>query len=183
MPVLNLRPLNIIVDKFFEMKITELIAQHLIEVHEGENWTEVNLKDTLADVDHREAVIVTTASHNTIAALVHHLSYYNDIVAQRLSGINPAIDKFNGFDVAAITNEDDWIKLREENVQSAHQLATKIRELPGEKMFDLTVTGLSTYYKTLHGLIEHAHYHLGQIVLLKKLARDTIFEPGEKSSL
>ena len=26
-----------------------------------------------------------------------------------------------------------------------------------------------TYYRNFHGLIEHAHYHLGQIVLIKKL--------------
>jgi len=25
------------------------------------------------------------------------------------------------------------------------------------------------YYRNLHGLIEHTHYHLGQIVLIKKL--------------
>lgn len=165
------------------MKITELIAQHLIEVHEGENWTEVNIKDTLADVDHREAVVETAASHNTIAALIHHLSYYNDVVMQRLSGTNPPIGESNGFDVGTITNEDDWIKLKEQNIQSAHQLAGKIRELSDEKLLDLTVTGLSTYYKTLHGLIEHAHYHLGQIVLLKKLARDTMFESAERSSI
>jgi hypothetical protein len=28
------------------------------------------------------------------------------------------------------------------------------------------------WYRNLHGIIEHAHYHLGQIVLLKKLIRE-----------
>ena len=50
------------------MKITELIAQHITEVHEGGNWTEVNIKDTLADVGYKEATTVTRASYNTIAA-------------------------------------------------------------------------------------------------------------------
>ena len=165
------------------MNITELIAQHLIEVHEGENWTEVNMKDTLADVDHREAMQVTEASENTIASLLHHITYYNDVVMQRLSGINPAINESNGFDVVAITNEDDWIRLKELNLQSAQQLAGKIRELPEEILLDITVTGRSTYYKTLHGLIEHAHYHLGQIVLLKKLVRTKVYEPENRSDL
>ena len=47
------------------MKITALIAQHIIEVHEGGNWTEVNIKDTLEDVSYKEAVLVTKASYNT----------------------------------------------------------------------------------------------------------------------
>jgi hypothetical protein len=27
------------------------------------------------------------------------------------------------------------------------------------------------YYRNLHGIIEHTHYHLGQIVLIKKLLK------------
>ena len=52
------------------MKITESIAQHITEVHEGGNWTDVNIKDALADVSFKEAATVTKASNNTIAALV-----------------------------------------------------------------------------------------------------------------
>ncbi|MGN6163930.1 MAG: hypothetical protein ACTHOF_05245 [Flavisolibacter sp.] len=29
-----------------------------------------------------------------------------------------------------------------------------------------------TYYRNLQGIIEHTHYHLGQIVLIKKLLGD-----------
>ncbi|HRI22656.1 MAG TPA: DinB family protein [Panacibacter sp.] len=153
------------------MKLTELIAQHITEVHEGGNWTEVNIKDTLADVTYKEATAVTKASYNTIAALLHHLSFYNDIVMQRLSGENPVINEANGFDVPAIKNEEDWAKLKERNHQSGKQLAEAVSRFPEEKVFELTATGHSTHYKTLHGITEHAHYHLGQIVMLKKLAR------------
>jgi uncharacterized damage-inducible protein DinB len=155
------------------MKITELIAQHITEVHEGDNWTEVNIKDTLADVGYKEATIVTKASHNTIASLLHHISFYNEVVMQRLSGIDPVISGSNGFEMAAIKNEDDWIKLKARNMDSALQLASAVRQLPEEKIFDLTVTGHSTHYKMLHGVTEHAYYHLGQIVILKKLIRQT----------
>lgn len=160
------------------MKITELIAQHITEVHEGDNWTEVNIKDTLADVGYEEATIITKASHNTMASLVHHLSFYNNVVMHRLSGITPVISESNGFDMIAIKNEDDWIKLKARNIQSALQLASAVREFPEEKVFDLAVTGHSTYYKMLHGLTEHAYYHLGQIVLLKKLIRQTRHQPA-----
>lgn len=160
------------------MKITELIAKHITEVQEGDNWTEVNIKDTLSDINYKEATTVTGASYNTIASLVHHLGFYNDVVMQRLSGTEPIINESNGFDMAAIKNEDDWIKLKERNMQSARQLASAVREFPEERIFELTVTGHSTHYKTLHGIVEHAHYHLGQIVLLKKLIRQTNLAAG-----
>jgi uncharacterized damage-inducible protein DinB len=159
------------------MKITELIAQHITEVFEGGNWTEVNIKDTLADVSYKEATTVTRASSNTIASLVHHLSFYNDVVMQRLSGIDPVIGEANGFDVAPIENENDWLKLKERNMLSAQQLVSAVREFPEVKVFEVTVTGHSTYYKTLHGIAEHAHYHLGQIVLLRKLTREIVPQP------
>ncbi|HRH47692.1 MAG TPA: DinB family protein [Panacibacter sp.] len=165
------------------MKLTELIAGHIVAVYEGGNWTEVNIKDTLADVGYKEATTVTEASYNTIAALLHHLSFYNDIVMQRLSGANPVINEANGFDMPAIKNEEDWLKLKERNLQSAHQLADAVSQFPDEHLNELTATGHATHYKTLHGITEHAHYHLGQIVLLKKLIRQTKTPATKSNSL
>src|SRR5690348_4402961 len=90
------------------MKTTELIAQHLIEVFEGGNWTDVNLRAALENINHREATSVTKASYNTIAALVYHISFYNEVVLMRLQGINPVIGNANGFDFPPIKNEYDW---------------------------------------------------------------------------
>jgi len=179
----NRRRKNITDHKFFAMKITEHIAQYITDVHEGGNWTEVNIKDTLADVGYKEATTVTRVSNNSIAAMVYHISFYNDVVMQRLSGNDPVLSESNGFDMAAIKNEDDWIKLKERNIQSAQQLASAVREFPEEKIFEHTSTGHATHYKTLHGISEHAHYHLGQIVLLKKLIRQTKQKPARSNSL
>lgn len=165
------------------MNLTDFIAQHIIAVHEGGNWTEVNLKDTLTDVGYKEATTVTKASYNTIAALLHHLSFYNDIVMQRLSGANPVISEANGFDMPPVKSEEDWIRLKECNLQSAHQLADAVRQFPEEHLNELTATGHATHYKTLHGITEHAHYHLGQIVLLKKLIRQTKMQTAKSTSL
>lgn len=165
------------------MKITELIAQHIMEVFEGDNWTDVNMKDTLHDVDYRQAATVTKASYNTIAALLHHLSFYNEIVSMRLLGINPEIDEINGFNVPTIKNEHDWQQLKDAAFASAANLADAVRKFPEERLEELTVTGHSTYYKTLHGIAEHTHYHLGQIVLLKKLIGTTVSHAEKSNSL
>src|SRR5438874_13315608 len=134
------------------MKTTELIAQHLIEVFEGGNWTDVNMKTTLRDINYKEATTVTKASYNTIAALLYHISFYNEIVLKRLQGINPVIGSANGFDLPPVKNEHDWEKLKERCFQSAYNLAVAVIKFPEEELSELTVTGHSTNYKTLHGI-------------------------------
>jgi uncharacterized damage-inducible protein DinB len=165
------------------MKITEFIAQHIIEVFEGGNWTDVNFRDTLRDINCKDATTVTRASYNTIAALMYHTTFYNEIVLKRLQGINPAISEKNGFDLPPIKSEDDWRNLKQRCFQSAHELGETVKNLPEEKLSELTITGHSTHYKTLHGVAEHAHYHLGQIVILKKLIKNEIHQYAFESSL
>ena len=151
------------------MKISELISQHLQEVYEGDNWTGVSIHDTIKDVTWQQAQQQTAASKNTVAALLHHLYYWNGVMMQRLNGANPSIPEANGFDVPEFNNENDWKELIEKTHQSFIQLAHEINNFPEEKLFEISPAGRSSYYKNFQGIVEHAHYHLGQIVIVKKL--------------
>lgn len=153
------------------MKITEAIAIQLLEVFEGNNWTDVDVHQTLQEVKWNEAIGVTNASPNTIASILYHIGFYNWVIQQRLKGDNPDINAANGFDVAEIKNEQDWEELKSNVFQSAKELAQAIDTYPEEKLFLPVIKDGSTFYKSVHGVIEHAHYHLGQIVLLKNLIR------------
>src|SRR5687767_2622583 len=95
------------------MKLTDHIAQHIIDVHMGDNWTDVNIKNTLQSISLKEAITVTNASANTIAALLHHITFYNKVVLERLKGNIPFISDANGFDVPALNKENDWLDLQE----------------------------------------------------------------------
>lgn len=153
------------------MTITTLIAQHLIDAHEGNNWTEVNLKDTLADVTVHEAATKTPASPNTIGSLLHHLTYWNRVMVQRINGITVPDTPDNGFGMPPLTYEAQWNELKADNLKSAAELAAAIRSFDEAKLYEPIVPGQSTAYKNLQGSVEHVHYHLGQIVILKKLIR------------
>lgn len=155
------------------MKITELIAQHLIQVHEGGNWTEIDITSTLKDVSLDEAVLRTIASPNTIAALLHHITFWNLEVMRRAKGIKTQVDESNGFNYPALNTEADWLQLKEDNIQSAHQLAAAIRQFDEATLFKPMEVHTSSAYKNFQGLVEHAHYHLGQMVILKKLIRNS----------
>jgi hypothetical protein len=154
------------------METTEHIAQHLLDVHEGGNWTEVDIIHTLADVTLQEAITVTPASVNTIATILHHITFYNIVVRERLKGTGIDIPATNGFDMPPLASDEDWENLKTENIRSAHELAGEMRRVDEAKLHQPIIEGQSTFYKNMQGCVEHVHYHLGQIVLLKNLIRN-----------
>ena len=155
------------------MKLTTLIAQHIIDVHQGGNWTEVDLTTTLQDVTLKEAITRTQASPNTIASLLHHITFWNRVMVQRAQGTAVQINDANGYDHPPLNTEADWQNLKSDNIQSAHELATAIRQFDEAKLLEPILPNYSTAYKNLQGSVEHVHYHLGQIVILKKFIRNT----------
>ncbi|TPN86706.1 DinB family protein [Aquimarina algicola] len=151
------------------MKSTTQIAKHLRDVHFGGNWCISNLKDTLEGVSWDQAT-KQIQSLNTIAALVYHTGYYIKAVAGVLEG-KPleAKDKYS-FDHPPVQSPQDWEALLQETWDYTEKLAELIEKFPEEKLWDDFVDKkYGNYYRNFLGLIEHTHYHLGQIVLIKKL--------------
>lgn len=153
------------------MNIQTQIAQHLLQVTEGDNWTDVNIADTIKDISVEEATHRTEASPNTIASLIHHLSYWNRIIIQRINGIKPNIPESNGFDMPALKTDQDWGNLKKDHFASVHELADAILKVDEARLEQPILPDYSSVYKNLQGTVEHIHYHLGQIVILKKLVR------------
>jgi hypothetical protein len=154
------------------MTLTQQIAKHFRDVHFGGNWTVSNLKDNLAGVTWQQA---TTQVHsfNTIAKLVFHINYFVGALLMVLEG-KPldAHDKYS-FDLPPITSEEDWQKLLDKIWSDAEKAAALIEKLPESKLGeDFYDKKYGTYFRNLHGAIEHTHYHLGQIALLKKLVTE-----------
>ncbi len=151
------------------MTIVNQLAKHFRDVYFGGNWTSVNLKDTLADIHWEEA---TTKVYNlhSIASLVFHINYYVAPVLKVLQGeALVASDKFS-FSVPAITSENDWQKLLKKIFTEAELLATQIEKLDDAILSEnFTDAKYGSYYKNLHGIVEHTHYHLGQISFIKKI--------------
>jgi len=155
--------------KFVLMNTTKQIADHFRQVHFGGNWTSVNLKDQLSDVTWEQA-ITQVYSFNTIAKLVFHINYYVGVVLKVLQGepLN-AHDKFS-FDVPPIKSDADWQKLLNKLWSDAETFAGLVEQLPDSKLSEnLADPKYGNYYRNLSGIIEHTHYHLGQIVLIKKI--------------
>ncbi len=159
------------------MELTEQIAKHLRDIHFGGNWTASNLKDKLADVTWQQATTPVDSFH-TIAALVYHMNYFVNATLKVLQG-GPldAKDKFS-FDHPPILSQADWEKLLDKTWADVENLASLIERLPEKMLWETFVDErYGNYYRCLHGPIEHCHYHLGQIALMK-----SIITQAEKSA-
>ena len=151
------------------MNTSTQIAKHLRDVFFGGNWTTVNLKDTLADVSWEQAT-TPVYSFNSIATLAYHMTYYVTAVLKVLEGgsLN-ASDKLS-FTHPPIACQEDWLQMQDRMWAEAKQFAALIGQLPEDKLFeDFTDPKYGNYYRNFSGIIEHTHYHLGQIVLIKKI--------------
>ena len=150
------------------MNIKEHIARHLVDVHKGGNWTEVNIKDTLKDITWQQASAITPFSPNSIAMLLHHITFWNRAIAQRGRNMVPVIDASNGMNVPELHNEADWEELKQDNLNSAEELATIVEGYDMSSLFNPILTGHASAYKNFQGQVEHVHYHLGQMLMIKK---------------
>jgi hypothetical protein len=149
--------------------IPSQIAKQFRQVCFGGNWTSVNFQQVLSDVNWIQATTKVN-SFNTIAVLVFHTNYYvSEVLKVLKGGTLEAHDKYS-FNVPAIDSAKTRTELLEKTWKDAEEFARLVEELPEIKLSEtFSDPEYGSYYRNLHGIIEHNHYHLGQIVLIKKL--------------
>ncbi len=77
------------------------------------------------------------------------------------------------FNHPPINSKKDWDDFIHKVLENGEKFSELVANLPSEKLMEPFVDEkYGIYYRNLHGAIEHFHYHLGQIVILKKLIRN-----------
>ena len=151
------------------MPLPSQIAAQLRAVHFGGNWTSVNFRDTLKDVDWQDA-LKKLDNLNSIATLFFHATYYVPVLLKVLQG-GPldAKDEYS-FQMPVIQSQEDWDRLLASAWKNAEEAAAMVESIPESKLSEtFTDEKYGSYFRNITGIIEHLHYHLGQIVFLKKL--------------
>lgn len=151
------------------MNTTQELANHFRQVYFGPNWSSTNLKAVLADVSWQQA-IARVADCNTIATLVNHMGYYITLQIRVLEG-GPIIGQDSlSFSHPPIESEADWQKMLATFFEEAERMSKLIDALPVEQLsMDFVEAKYGSYLRNLFGVIEHLHYHMGQVVILKKV--------------
>ena len=107
---------------------------------------------------------------NTIATLVFHINYFMKGVLDFLNtGKLEIKDKFS-FNGPSIQNEDQWQDFLSQTYKEIDQFCQKVSSLENTVLNQtFAEEKYGNYYNNLIGMLEHNYYHLGQIVIIKKI--------------
>lgn len=153
------------------MNTTTQIAKQVREIFLNGNWICPNMKDQLADVTWQEA---TTQVYklNTIAMLTYHLGYYVGGVLQVLQGGTLDIRDKYSYDCPPINSQEEWEAMQARIWDNVETFAQAVEQLSDSQLNEPFVDEkYGNYYRNLLGIVEHTHYHVGQIALVKKVVR------------
>ena len=98
------------------------------------------------------------------------MNYYVAAVSRVLEGeaLN-ARDRYS-FELPPILSQEDWKNLVDKTWADAERFAGLVEQFPEVRLWeDFSENKYGNYYRNIVGIIEHVHYHLGQIVLIKKI--------------
>jgi len=145
------------------------VAETIEHAVAGPVWHGPALTDHIGDVNAELAAQHPITGAHSIWELVVHLTAWAEIVRRRLRSREP-IEATDAQDWPAIPDRspDAWRSAVERLKEAHRELADDVANLDDAKL-DARVPGRDHSAQVmLHGIVEHAAYHGGQIALLKK---------------
>ena len=150
------------------MSHLHFLAQSLQDLYDGNPWIEVTFAEHLKKISAQQAVQRINGS-NCIWQIVNHIVYWHQRALRYMNNEQPEQDgDLPDFYLPENHGEENWEATRHRLEHSVKQLTDAIRSFPDDQVYELFpgTKQPAAYY--FHGIVEHAAYHLGQIVLIGK---------------
>ncbi|PAM96584.1 hypothetical protein B4N84_01060 [Flavobacterium sp. IR1] len=139
-------------------------------IYNGNPWLEVNLTDTLDEVTAAQAYTKVNPNLNTIWEIVNHLIQWRRNILKRLQGEVITTPDHNYFVPVLDSSEAAWEQSLQSLAKSQESWNDFFTDFNDEDLQKIYAANNHTFYEHIHGIIQHDVYHLGQIVILKKLS-------------
>jgi uncharacterized damage-inducible protein DinB len=150
------------------MSETARIADQLKRAFAGDAWHGPALMEILADVEAPAAAARPISLAHTIWELTLHITAWDGAILRRLAGQAASPSDAENFPKIRDTSESAW-RTALENLQRQHQeLLRVISDMPDRRLREQVPDKDYDFYFLLHGTVQHALYHAGQIVMLKR---------------
>ena len=150
------------------------LSQRLREVFFDGKWiANTNYREQISDVTLHQANY-KIHDLNSIALLTFHINYYLEGLIQVLNdGVLEISDRYS-FDMPLINTDKEWSDLKDRFLKNAATFSNKVAELD-DTILDQSFVDekYGTYLRNIEAVIEHSYYHLGQLVLIKKMILNT----------
>ena len=154
------------------MSETARIADALRRSFHGEAWHGDSLFEVLKGVTPAQASARPIQNAHTIWELVLHLVAWEDAVQRRMTGVVVELNDAENFPPVTDRRDAAWQKALEHARHVHAELIAAVEKFPEASLAKQVPGKEGAHYNfayMLHGLAQHAAYHSGQIVFLKKM--------------
>lgn len=150
------------------MTEVERIVDQLNRAFTGEAWHGPAVAEVLDGVTAEQAAAHPFPDAHSIWELTLHIAAWTRACRRRLEGDRAQLTDAEDWPPVTDTSDQSWADARGTIKQSHNELRAAISLLEDSRLDQPIIEGLSSVYVTLHGVIQHALYHAGQIAILKK---------------
>ena len=152
------------------MKTSEYLANRLREVLINGKWVAgTNFKEQILSTHWKDA-LESVEGLNSIATLTFHIQYYIKGVTKVLQGGALEIRDMYSFESPPIQSQAHWNELTDRFCTDSETFISLVEVMTKEELLACFVDQkYGDYQRNIDLMIEHAYYHLGQILILKKL--------------
>jgi uncharacterized damage-inducible protein DinB len=149
----------------------ERIADQLRRAHEGQAWHGPALSEVLKGATAEAAARRPIASAHSIWEIVLHVGVWESVVRRRLSGeVISDLPPEQDWPAVGETSEGAWKQALAALDRGHADLQKAVMRITDRQLAESVPGPEYTVYFMLHGTVQHALYHAGQIALLKKVA-------------
>lgn len=152
-----------------DMTEVERLADQSRRAFSGEAWYGDSLEEILEGVTAEEAGARPFPGAHNIWELVLHVTFTEEIMRLRIEGERAEFSDGEDFPPVRDASEAAWGATLEALADSHRKLSDTISRLSEAELDEKVLGRDHSKYFLLHGLIQHAVYHAGQIALLKKM--------------
>jgi uncharacterized damage-inducible protein DinB len=154
------------------MSLVNQTAIRFREVILSGRWiANTNFYGQLKDINFQQAT-TRIGDLNTIAMLTFHIDYYIAGILQVFDGGTLDIRDKYSYDMPEIKDEQQWEDMKQKLWEDAEKFAQHIEKMTKEQLHGVFVDEkYGNYLRNIDAMIEHSYYHLGQLVLLKKMIK------------
>jgi uncharacterized damage-inducible protein DinB len=152
------------------MSASIILSKRLREVFLDGKWiANTNYQEQIIDLSWHQASL-KIYDLNSVALLTFHINYYLEGLLQVFNSGKLEISDRYSFDMKNITTEKEWNELKLRFLANAEAFCNKVAKLDEAILNEVFVhEKYGTYLRNIEAIIEHSYYHLGQVVLIKKM--------------
>jgi uncharacterized damage-inducible protein DinB len=147
------------------------IVDQMMRAHAGDSWTDVSLVRLLEGVTSAQAAAKPIPGAHSIWEIVLHLITTQEYIVDLARGTFRPSPPGEAWPPVGEATEKAWAEAVDRfRAGEAEVRRVVSAAIPDELLDEPLQKGGTSAYNNLHGYIQHAFYHGGQISVLRKLA-------------